>query len=243
MTSDRKDTMPSTSDALTRAVRDVPLKDMDPSLLAHAIRYEVGGHGLDTSSLQDALAVASYAHLTQRRTARGDQINDPYITHPSRNVLRLSRYGSSDLDVLVATALHDTVEDQADRIVEVLGGSTALGAIETHFGAEVARLVDAVTTPPKNGRDRATQYAEHVTTVIRDPKVFLVKVSDFVDNAGSLKYLADEAKRTKLLRKYAPLVEIFEVAATEHGEALGLTADGMEDLRGHLESIREQTRN
>jgi len=55
-------------------------------------------------------------------------------------------------------------------------------------------------------------------------------------------YLVDEAKRTTLLGKYARLVEIFEAAATEHGEALGLTADGIEDLRGHLASIRGQTR-
>ncbi|MBY6687267.1 HD domain-containing protein [Rhodococcus sp. BP-149] len=233
--------MTSTSDALTRALNDVPLKEMDPSLLAHAIRYEARGRGLKTSPLEDALAVASYAHLMQRRTTRGDQINDPYITHPSRNVLRLMRYGCADLDALVATALHDTVEDQSDRIVDLLGGSQALGALEAHFGAEVARLVVAVTTPPRTGEDRAAQYVEHVTAVIRDPKVFLVKVSDFVDNAGSLKYLVDEAKRTKLLRKYAPLVTVFEAAATEHGEALGLTADGMADLRDHLASIGEQT--
>ncbi len=177
----------------------------------------------------------------QRRTARGDQINDPYITHPSRNVLRLMRYGCADLDVLMATALHDTVEDQSDRIVDLLGGTEALGALEAHFGAEVARLVEAVTTSPRTGEDRAAQYVEHVTAVIRDPKVFLVKVSDYVDNAGSLKYLVDEAKRTTLLGKYAPLVVIFEAAAADHGEPLGLTADGMAALRGHLASIGEQT--
>ncbi|MBY6540098.1 hypothetical protein HQ325_15590 [Rhodococcus sp. BP-349] len=50
--------MTSTSDALTRALNDVPLKEMDPSLLAHAIRYEARGRGLETSPLEDALAVA-----------------------------------------------------------------------------------------------------------------------------------------------------------------------------------------
>jgi len=96
--------MTSTSDALTRALRDVPLKEMDPSLLAHAIRYEARGRGLEASP-----------------------------------------------------------------------------------------------------------------------------------------YLVDEAKRTTLLGKYAPLVVIFEAAAADHGEPLGLTADGMAALRGHLASIGEQT--
>ncbi|MBM7415793.1 MULTISPECIES: hypothetical protein [Nocardiaceae] len=93
--------MTSTSDDLTRALRDVPLKEMDPSLLALAIRYEARGRGLETSPC-----------------------------------------------------------------------------------------------------------------------------------------LVDEVKRTTLLGKNVPLVVIFEAAAADHGEALGLTADGTADLRGHLASIR-----
>ncbi|KQU32030.1 MULTISPECIES: HD domain-containing protein [unclassified Rhodococcus (in: high G+C Gram-positive bacteria)] len=232
----------TTTDAITSALRSTALKDMDPSLLAHAIHYEARGSGIDTAKIDEALAVASFAHLEQRRTARGDQTADPYITHPSRNTLRLIRYGVVDDAVLVATVLHDTVEDQPERIVRILGGTDASDAIRSHFGDDVQSLVQAVTNPPKDPtRDKAEQYAEHVTEIIQDPRVFLVKVSDFVDNAGSLKYLADETRRTKLLGKYAPLVPIFQQAAASHGDALRLTPAGTAELDKHLRSILEQT--
>lgn len=235
-----------------RALHAVALKDMDPSLLVHAIRYEAVRSGIVTTQLECALAVASYAHLTQRRTARGDLSVDPYITHPSRNVLRLMRYGCTDIDVLVATALHDTVEDQPVRVVEVLGANAtgddkadALRALREHFGTAVSTLVAAVTNPPRNADTTAEQrnldYVAHVSAAISDPKVFLVKVSDFVDNAGSLRHLADEKKRIKLARKYAPVVEVFQRALAVHGDDLELSVDGLTQLADHLGAIDRGT--
>ncbi|MDV7198913.1 hypothetical protein R4172_15285 [Rhodococcus kroppenstedtii] len=111
MTTSTPSTPTSTHELLLTALRATALKDMDPSLLLHAIDIEADARGIDRTDLDHALAVASYAHLEQRRTQRGDQVADPYITHPSRNTLRLLRYGCTDQAVLVATALHDVVED------------------------------------------------------------------------------------------------------------------------------------
>ncbi len=242
MTTPTPDAPTSTHHLLLAALRATALKDMDPSLLVHAIDVEADARGIDRTDLDHALAVASYAHLEQRRTQRGDQVADPYITHPYRNTLRLLRYGCTDAAVLVATALHDVVEDQPDRVVTLLGGSDALDALRRHFGTDVADLVAAVTNPPRDpARDKAEQYAEHVTAAIADPRVFLVKLADFVDNAGSLKYLTDDAKRSKLAAKYAPLVPIFARAAHHHGDRLGLPPEGLAAIDDHLRAIADQT--
>ncbi|MFC7959702.1 HD domain-containing protein [Rhodococcoides kroppenstedtii] len=245
MTTSTPSTPTSTHELLLTALRATALKDMDPSLLLHAIDIEADARGIDRTDLDHALAVASYAHLEQRRTQRGDQVADPYITHPSRNTLRLLRYGCTDQAVLVATALHDVVEDQPDRVVSLLGGSDAApDALRRHFGDDVADLVAAVTNPQRDpARDKAEQYAEHVTAAIADRRVFLVKLTDFVDNAGSLKYLADDAKRLKLAAKYAPLVPIFVRAADDHRHELGLPPEGLSAIENHLHSIAEQTRS
>ena len=62
--------------------------------------------------LRLAMEVATLAHLDQFRKNGIKSDEDPYIVHPLRNVLRLLRYGCSDVEILSATALHDTVEDR-----------------------------------------------------------------------------------------------------------------------------------
>ncbi|WP_052067844.1 hypothetical protein [Rhodococcoides fascians] len=68
--------------------------------------------------------------------------------------LSRTRIGCADTDVLAATAPHDTVEDQAESIVDVLGAAQDLSAqnalllIEREFGHETARLVAAAGNPP-----------------------------------------------------------------------------------------------
>src|SRR5689334_18399095 len=68
-------------------------------------------------SVHKAIYLASYVHQGQTRSNRGPLPRDTYITHPLRNTLRLMRYGVEDADVLVASILHDTVEDHAERII------------------------------------------------------------------------------------------------------------------------------
>ncbi|GGF99431.1 hypothetical protein GCM10007304_11620 [Rhodococcoides trifolii] len=222
---------------------------MDSGALVFAILHEVDSTRVDEVQLRASLELATAAHLSQTRIGRDGYPVDPYIVHPLRNVLRLIRLGCADTDVLSATALHDTVEDQPEQIVSILSGvettntDVALRLIAEHFSDETARLVASVTNTPTDSTlsrsERNDAYAGHVETVISDPKVFLVKYADFVDNAGSVQYLDDDAKREKLSKKYAPLVPIFSSALESLDGRVDLDKDGVDAIRARLVALSE----
>ncbi|WP_186629399.1 HD domain-containing protein [Rhodococcus sp. BP22] len=232
--------------------RATKLKDMDSAALVFAILHEIDAHRVDRTQLGNAMELATAAHLSQKRIGRSAYPADPYIVHPLRNVLRLIRLGCTDIDVLSATALHDTVEDQPQEIVSILDESrlsegsnqqAALELIADRFGAETSRLVAAVTNPPTDTEiskaENNAAYTAHVAEVIQDPKVFLVKFTDFVDNAGSVQYLDDEVKRTKLAAKYAPVVEVFVSALNVNRGLLGLTQSGIDAIDARLTALSQ----
>ncbi|WP_176458275.1 HD domain-containing protein [Rhodococcus sp. WWJCD1] len=233
--------------------RATKLKDMDSAALVFAILHQTDTDRVDRTQLHSALELATAAHLSQKRIGRAAYPVDPYIVHPLRNVLRLIRLGCTDTDVLSATALHDTVEDQPREIVSILDESrltdgsnqqTALDLITENFNAETSRLVAAVTNPPTDAvlskAEKNAAYAAHVADVIKDPKVFLVKFADFVDNAGSVQYLEDDAKRTKLAAKYAPAVAVFASAFDSNRDGLHLPQHGLDAVDARLTALSER---
>lgn len=230
--------------------RKTKLKDMDSAALVFAILHEIDAGHVDRAQIHNAMELATAAHMSQKRIGRAAYPVDPYIVHPLRNVLRLIRLGCADTDVLSATALHDTVEDQPLEIVLILDESrlsdgsnqqAALDLITEHFNTETSRLVAAVTNPPSGAElskaEKNAAYAAHVAEVITDPKVFLVKFADFVDNAGSVKYLPDEAKRTKLAVKYAPVVAVFTSALHADRDRLDLPQSGLDAIDARLAAL------
>jgi (p)ppGpp synthase/HD superfamily hydrolase len=243
--------------AVGEALRRLPLKDMDPSLLYVTALHEGATLGVDVQRLGAAMQLAAYLHRADTRSRRRNLPVDSYVTHPFRLVARLVRYGCTDGGVLCAAALHDTVEDHPADLVALLGASgpeppepeppapspdreVAVALLGGAFGPDVARIVSAVTNPPappdlpEDQRHQA--YRAHVVEAINDPQVFLVKVADLVDNAGSLRYLADEDRRRRLARKYAPLVPLFVTALDTHRDVLPVEPEG-------LARIGEQLRN
>ena len=230
--------------------RATKLKDMDSAALVFAILHEIDAVHVDRTQLCNAIELATAAHLSQKRIGRTAYPVDPYIVHPLRNVLRLIRLGCADTDVLSATALHDTVEDQPREIVSILDESrlsdgpnqqAALDLITEHISPETSRLVAAVSNPSTDAvlsnAEKNAAYAAHVADVIKDPKVFLVKFADFVDNAGSVKYLEDEAKRKKLAAKYAPVVAVFASALHANRDGLELPPQGLHAIDARLNKL------
>lgn len=235
--------------------RATKLKDMDSAALVFAILHEIDSDRVDRTQLLNAMELATAAHMSQKRIGRAAYPVDPYIVHPLRNVLRLIRLGCADTDVLCATALHDTVEDQPREIVTILDESrlsdgsnqqAALDLITENLNAETSRLVAEVTNPPTDSAlskaEKNAAYAAHVADVIKDPKVFLVKFADFVDNAGSVQYLDDEAKRTKLQSKYAPVVEVLISASGDNRNRLDLPQQGLDAIDARLATLATSLR-
>lgn len=89
---------------------------------------------VDRSPLtRDALAFAANSHEGQTR----DSDDAPFVTHPVEVACLLHEAGYSD-EVVAAGVLHDVLEDTDAQRDE----------LERRFGAEVARLVDAVSDDP-----------------------------------------------------------------------------------------------
>jgi hypothetical protein len=165
----------------------------------------------------------------------------------------------SHVGVLCAAALHDTIEDHPTELVTLLDGATAgpplsadretaVDLLGQAFGADVARIVSAVTNPlgpagrPEDEQHRT--YRAHVAEAIADPQVFLVKLADLVDNAGGLKYLTDPGRRSRLARKYTPLVPVFRAAFDTHRALLPVEPYGLKRIEEHLSDLdrRDLTR-
>jgi guanosine-3',5'-bis(diphosphate) 3'-pyrophosphohydrolase len=119
--------------------------------------------------LLKALAFAAHKHRDQRRKDPGAS---PYINHPIAlaDVL-VNEGGVTDVEVLCAALLHDTVEDT----------DTTHQELENAFSARVARIVAEVTddqTLPKAERKRLqVERAAHLSTEAR-----LVKLADKICN-------------------------------------------------------------
>ena len=119
--------------------------------------------------LLKALAFAAHKHRDQRRK---DHEASPYINHPIAlaDVL-VNEGGVSDVEVLCAALLHDTVEDTATTPEEL---------VET-FGARVARIVAEVTDDKAlNKADRKRLQVENAAHL--SPEAKLVKLADKICN-------------------------------------------------------------
>lgn len=251
---------------MTADLSTAEMKSLDSGGLAMAILNEVSVFDPDgLKTVMDALSTATYLHRNQTRANRAGLPRTPYSEHPLRNALRVLREGVTDLDIVVAVILHDTVEDCARDIVEDYRGfraaqwtpgqlrEAALGWTEGTFGAEVRRLVEAVSNPltdtTKLSREaKNTLYAAHVAAAIHnDAAVFLVKLTDFVDNAAGLHHNAagigagvNDGMVSRLAAKYLPVAEIFEAElAANYGAIMALvSAEGMEALIEHILSAK-----
>ena len=126
------------------------------------------------SPLQDTLRAFRYAAIKHRDQKMGDGVT-PYFSHVVRVtwILR-DLFGVHDQDVVVATILHDVVEDTATTEAE----------IAAEFGPTAARYVGLLTKDeslPKKRRER--EYDEKLKNA---PEIIKVaKLADIYDNLSS----------------------------------------------------------
>ncbi|CAL1603018.1 unnamed protein product [Knipowitschia caucasica] len=122
------------------------------------------------------LEAANFAAEKHRKQRRKDTEQTPYINHPIGVARILSHEaGVTDVCVLQAALLHDTVEDT----------DTSLSELESCFGPVVSRIVAEVTddkTLPKHERKRLqVEHARHCSHQAK-----LVKLADKLYNLRDL---------------------------------------------------------
>jgi guanosine-3',5'-bis(diphosphate) 3'-pyrophosphohydrolase len=119
--------------------------------------------------LLKALAFAARKHRDQRRK---DAQASPYINHPIAlaDVL-VNEAGVTDVEVLCAALLHDTIEDT----------ETSPEELEREFGSEIAEIVIELTDNKMlKKRTRKRMQIAHAAGASREAK--LVKLADKICN-------------------------------------------------------------
>lgn len=236
-----------------------PLKELDTAQLVQTIVYETKKIGIDEEDIKSSISLATILHAHQKRGNRGNFTTTPYIEHPLRNALRLIRLGVKNKDVIVAAILHDTVEDGAKSFVEKFKDYNseniheldAREELKNHiknvYGKNSLRIIDAVTNDYIADTDKEKMsaieknriYLEHVKNNIKNnPEVYLVKVSDFIDNATGLYHNDIPSRSAKTLKqavKYLPVVEHFISSLKEmNPKDLGIDQKGVNSILDHL---------
>lgn len=187
-------------------------------------RFHQGLNGIDLKEAERGLVLDSAAlglevHEGQRRTY------EPYVNHLFRVAIRLIELGVADPVVLSAALLHDSPEDQSERLVRRFGGveppiadphrlrrlghdSLGVFARQHHIvsgAAELSSIVFDVSTPILSpGADTTQAYRTHVNPLLLhgDPRSSALKIADLHDNMEPPPDgVEDPEKRRRLDRK------------------------------------------
>lgn len=145
------------------------------------LKSEVEKHFVDSDKkkIEEAIDLCVELHHDQPREEGG-----PYVNHPLRVALKLLKeFEVRDRDSVIAALLHDSIEDQPEKLAKGIEAeritirTLALEKLTEQFGEEVAQLVAGLTNSDR------IDYFTRVKDAIADPKVALIKLCDFFDNA------------------------------------------------------------
>ena len=149
----------------------------------------------DVAEVERAFSVARTAHIGQTRKSGED-----YITHPVEVTQILIDLGL-DQETIIASLLHDTVEDTP----------YSLDQLRSDFGDQIAALVDGVTKLDKltyGPTAEAETVRKMVIAMSRDIRVLVIKLADRLHNARTWKFVSPDTalrKARETLDIYAPL--------------------------------------
>ena len=149
----------------------------------------------DVAEVERAFNIARTAHIGQTRKSGED-----YITHPVEVTQILIELGL-DQETIIASLLHDTVEDTP----------YSLEQLRNDFGDQIASLVDGVTKLDKltyGPTAEAETVRKMVIAMSRDIRVLVIKLADRLHNARTWRFVSPESalrKARETLDIYAPL--------------------------------------
>lgn len=131
---------------------------------------------MEDSVLFQAMNQAARAHRQHIR--KGTDI--PYISHPFA-VMYLVSQVTSDRETLIASLLHDVLEDVSDRY--------SAAQIEQDFGPTVLQIVQDLTKDDRitDWRQRNQAYLDHLAGLATDQAI-VVAAADKVHNLSQLLY-------------------------------------------------------
>ncbi len=194
---------------------EIKLGETAEKLKGNLISFFKTLESVEKDRLLKALDLALDLHSDQK-----DRTDGAYVNHILRVANRIvTDFQIRNVAIISASLLHDSVEDQSKKLSRLFSNTNeneqknALAYIKENFGEETAQIVSAVTNSEElenlESEERNRKYAEHITDVIQNPRVFYVKFSDFSDNGLNIENVTDQKRQKSLARKYLPLYQIF----------------------------------
>jgi len=136
-----------------------------------AILTHLSSDELPLSGSRLLLAAARFAAEKHRAQRRKDAEASPYINHPIAVAATLADAGITDVDILAAALLHDTIEDT----------DTTAAELEEHFGSAIRALVEEMTDDKSLDKavrkELQVEHAPHASAGAR-----MIKLADKICN-------------------------------------------------------------
>ncbi|MDX1671980.1 MAG: bifunctional (p)ppGpp synthetase/guanosine-3',5'-bis(diphosphate) 3'-pyrophosphohydrolase [Balneolaceae bacterium] len=177
---------------------DSPLTDELSDLLEVCREYV---DDVDEEMITRAFKLCYISHKGVKRAS-----GEPYYYHP----VAVARIVAAEINIdtvsVVASLLHDTVEDT----------KVTLKDIEELFGEDVAHIIDGVTKISGVFKSRDTKQAETfmkmLLSMAEDIRVVLIKFADRLHNMRTIQHLPKDKQlkiATETMELYAPLAHRF----------------------------------
>ncbi|MCD7943485.1 MAG: bifunctional (p)ppGpp synthetase/guanosine-3',5'-bis(diphosphate) 3'-pyrophosphohydrolase [Clostridia bacterium] len=208
--------------------------DLENTLKSYGKQYNF-------TRIREAYLYARELHSGQMR-----QSGEPYIVHPVA-VAKIAASLGLDTDSIVASLLHDVVEDCGDR--------TSIPEIAERFGTTVAELVEGLTKMKSiDVEDRQTQQVENIRKMLlamsHDIRVIFIKLCDRLHNMQTLSAKPENKRRSIALETmyvYAPVAHrlgIQKIRQELEDLALSyLDPIGYAEVSGYIENKFGKTRD
>ena len=134
---------------------------------------------LDFDLINKAIYWAKKYHGEQKRKS-----GEPYYSHPLEVAYMISEY-KLKTDVIVASILHDIIEDT----------EVTAGMIFDNFGQRIAEMVDRLTRDRPDGSKLSVEEILNNIYKVEDEEVLLIKLFDRFHNLTTLDAMTDEKKK------------------------------------------------
>lgn len=175
--------------------------------------------------MRDSLEEQARRYATKAHAGAGQwrkYTNEPYIVHPAA-VVELVRSVTHNEAMLAAAWLHDTVEDTPSTLNDIL----------SHFGQEVARLVEMLTdSHPTEARNRAARKVAHFRhTALACAEAQTIKLADIIDNTRSIIHFDPHFARVYLVEKRVQIGLLTEGHPALWKQASLIIEQGIEQLK------------
>ena len=158
---------------------------------------------LDFELINKAIYWARKYHGDQKR-----QTGEPYYTHPLEVAYMVSDYNLKT-DVIVASILHDIVEDT----------KVTVEMIQSTFGSRIAEMVDRLTRNRPDGSKLSVEQILNNAYQKQDEEVLLIKLFDRLHNLTTLDAMTDEKKKKIALETLSSFLTI-ALSFDEHGDQM-----------------------